>query len=116
MTLTANTLLRYGLFTAFFAVFLVGCALAGLAGIVALPAFSAEPGMGVAILVQSLVVVVVGGLGSLTGTLIGSLLVAITLTFGRVLVPDFAGIIMYALLVAVLLFKPEGLFPARGHT
>ena len=61
------------------------------------------------------VVVVVGGLGSLTGALVGSILVAVTLTFGRVLVPEFAGIIMYALLVAVLLFKPEGLFPARGR-
>jgi len=99
----------------FFAVFLVGCALAGLAGIVALPAFSAEPNMGVAILVQTLVVVVVGGLGSLMGTLVGSLLVALTLTFGRVLVPDFAGIIMYALLVAVLLARPQGLLPARGR-
>ena len=45
----------------------------------------------------------------------GSLLVATTLTFGRVLVPEFAGIIMYALLVAVLLLKPEGLLPARSH-
>lgn len=99
----------------FFIVFLIGCALAGLAGTVAVPAFSAEQGMGVAILVQTLVVVVVGGLGSLTGALVGSLLVAVTLTFGRVLVPEFAGIIMYALLVFVLLLKPEGLFPARGR-
>ena len=99
----------------FFAVFLVGCGLAGLAGVVALPAFSAEQGMGVAILIQTLIVVVVGGLGSLTGALVGSLLVAATLTFGRVLVPEFAGIIMYALLLLVLLFKPEGLFPARRH-
>lgn len=99
----------------FFIVFLIGCALSGLAGTIALPAFSAEQGMGVGILVQTLVVVVVGGLGSLTGALVGSILVAVTLTFGRVLIPEFAGIIMYALLVAVLLFKPEGLFPARGH-
>ncbi len=99
----------------FFMVFLIGCGLAGLAGVVALPAFSAEQGMGVAILIQTLVVVVVGGLGSLTGALIGSLLVATTLTFGRVFIPEFAGIIMYALLLAVLLFKPEGLFPARGR-
>ena len=99
----------------FFIVFLIGCGLAGLAGVVALPAFSAEPGMGVGILIQTLVVVVVGGLGSLTGALVGSLLVAVTLTFGQVIVPDFAGIIMYALLLAVLLFKPEGLFPARGR-
>ena len=100
---------------AFLIVFLIGCGLAGLAGVVALPAFSAEQGMGVAILIQTLVVVVVGGLGSLTGALVGSILVAVTLTFGRVLIPDFAGIIMYALLVAVLLFRPEGLFPARGR-
>ena len=99
----------------FFVVFLIGCGLAGLAGVVALPAFSAEQGMGVAILVQTLVVVVVGGLGSLTGALIGSLLVAATLTFGRVFIPDFAGILMYALLLLVLLFKPEGLLPARGR-
>lgn len=82
----------------FFVVFLIGCALAGLAGIVALPAFSAEQGMGIGILVQTLVVVVVGGLGSLMGTLLGSVLVAATLTFGRVLVPEFAGIIMYSTL------------------
>ena len=98
----------------FFLVFLLGCALAGLAGIVALPAFSAEPGMGMGILIQTLVVVVVGGLGSLRGTLIGSLLVAATLTFGRVLIPEFASIVMYALLVMVLLVRPQGLFPARG--
>ena len=99
----------------FFAVFLVGCGLAGLAGVVALPSFSAELGMGVGILVQTLVVVVVGGLGSLIGALVGSLLVAVTVTFGQILVPDFAGIIMYALLVLILLIRPEGLLPARGR-
>lgn len=98
----------------FFVVFLIGCALAGLAGAVALPAFSAEAGMGVAVLVPTLVVVVVGGLGSLKGAFVGSLLIGATLTFGRVWFPQFAGILMYALLVAVLLFKPAGLLPARG--
>lgn len=98
----------------FFVVFLIGCALAGLAGAVALPAFSAEAGMGVAILVPTLVVVVVGGLGSLKGAFVGSLLIGTTLTFGRVWFPQFAGILMYALLVAVLLFKPAGLLPARS--
>lgn len=100
---------------AFFVVFLIGCGLAGLAGVVALPTFSAELGMGVGILIQTLVVVVVGGLGSLTGALLGSLLVAVTVTFGQVLVPAFAGVIMYALLVLVLLVRPEGLLPARGR-
>ena len=57
---------------------------------------------------------VVGGLGSLKGALAGSLLIGTTLTFGTVFVPQFAGIIMYALLIAVLLIRPAGLFPARG--
>ena len=98
----------------FFAVFLLGCALAGLAGAIALPAFSATPDMGVGILVPTLVVVVVGGLGSLKGAIVGSLLIGTTLTFGTALLPSFAGIIMYALLVVVLLAKPEGLFPVRA--
>ncbi|MBC6416723.1 MAG: branched-chain amino acid ABC transporter permease, partial [Rhodospirillales bacterium] len=98
----------------FLLVFLLGCALAGLAGAVAMPAFSATLGMGVSILVPTLVVVVVGGLGSLRGALIGSLLIGTTLTFGQVLVPQFAGIVMYALLVLVLLVKPSGLFPVRS--
>ena len=94
-------------------VFLVGCALAGLAGAVALPAFSAEAGMGVAVLVPTLVVVVVGGLGSLTGAFVASLLIGTTLTFGKVWFPQFAGVLMYALLVAVLLLRPRGLLPVR---
>lgn len=98
----------------FFVVFLIGSALAGLAGVVALPAFSAEAGMGVSILVPTLVVVVVGGLGSLKGAFAGSLLIGVTLTFGQVLFPSFASMLMYALLVAVLLIRPAGLFPARG--
>ncbi len=98
----------------FLLVFLLGCGLAGLAGAVAMPAFSASLGMGVSILVPTLVVVVVGGLGSLRGALIGSLLIGTTLTFGQVLIPQFASIIMYALLVIVLLLKPAGLFPVRS--
>jgi branched-chain amino acid transport system permease protein len=98
----------------FFLVFLLGCALAGLAGAVAMPAFSAEAGMGVEILVPTLVVVVVGGLGSLKGALVGSLVIGATLTFGTLFFPAFAGIAMYAALVVVLLLRPHGLFPARS--
>jgi len=79
-----------------------------------MPAFSAEAGMGVEILVPTLVVVVVGGLGSLSGAFVGSLVIGATLTFGTSLFPDFAGIAMYAALVAVLLLRPQGLLPARG--
>ncbi len=98
----------------FFLVFLLGCALAGLAGAIALPAFAAEAGMGVQILVPTLVVVVVGGLGSLIGAFAGSLLIGATLTFGTALFPSFAGIAMYAALIAVLLLRPRGLLPARS--
>jgi branched-chain amino acid transport system permease protein len=98
----------------FFVVFLLGCALAGLAGAIAMPAFSAEAGMGVSILVPALVVVVVGGLGSLFGALVGSLLIGATLTFGTALFPAFAGIAMYAALIVVLLIRPHGLFPVRS--
>lgn len=99
----------------FFVVFSVGCALAGLAGVIAAPVFSVYPGMGISILIPTLVVVVVGGLGSLKGAIAGSLLVGMTLTFGQVLIPQLASIIMYAFLVAVLLLRPQGLFPVRGH-
>ena len=99
----------------FFIVFCLGCALAGLAGVTAAPVFSAYPGMGISILIPTLVVVVVGGLGSLKGAIAGSLLVGMTLTFGQVLVPQFASIVMYAFLVGVLLLRPEGLFPMRSH-
>lgn len=79
-----------------------------------MPAFSAEAGMGVEILVPTLVVVVVGGLGSLKGALVGSLVIGATLTFGTLFFPAFAGIAMYAALVVVLLLRPHGLFPARS--
>ncbi len=97
----------------FFAIFLIGCALAGLAGAVALPVFPVEAGMGISILIPALIVVVIGGLGSLRGAMVGSLLIGTTITFGQVLVPALAGIIMHLLLVVALLVKPEGLFPVR---
>ncbi len=97
----------------FFLVFLVGCALAGLAGVIALPAFPVEAGMGVSILVPALIVVVIGGLGSLKGAMVGALLIGATITFGQVLVPAVAGILIHLLLVVALLLKPEGLFPVR---
>ena len=97
----------------FFLVFLVGCALAGLAGVIALPAFPVEAGMGVSILVPALIVVVIGGLGSLKGAMVGALLIGATITFGQVLVPALAGVLIHLLLVVALLVKPEGLFPVR---
>lgn len=98
----------------FFIVFCVGCGLAGLAGAVAAPIFSATPDMGTQILIPTLIVVVIGGLGSLRGAVAGSLLVGFIQTFGVVIAPQVASVLIYALLAAVLIFRPAGLFPARA--
>lgn len=98
----------------FFTVFCVGCALAGIAGAVAAPVLSVTPDMGTQILIPTLIVVVIGGLGSLRGAVAGSLLVGFIQTFGAVLAPQVASILVYALLAAVLIFRPAGLFPARS--
>ncbi|MEO1291458.1 MAG: branched-chain amino acid ABC transporter permease [Pseudomonadota bacterium] len=98
----------------FFIVFCVGCALAGLAGTVATPLFSIEPEMSVELLIPTLIVVVIGGLGSLTGAVAGSLLVGFIQTFGAVLAPQFSAVLIYVLLAAVLILRPKGLFPAKG--
>ncbi|MNW16125.1 Branched-chain amino acid transport system / permease component [compost metagenome] len=71
---------------------------------------SVYPGMGNQVLIIAFVVVVIGGLGSIRGAFLGALLVGLTATWGAVLVPDFAGMVVYVLMAAVLLFKPRGLF------
>ncbi|MEL6960530.1 branched-chain amino acid ABC transporter permease [Tateyamaria sp. SN6-1] len=98
----------------FFIVFCVGCALAGLAGAVAAPLLSVTPGMGLQILIPTLIVIVIGGLGSLKGAVAGSLIYGFVQTFGAVLAPQLASVLIYALLAAVLVIKPVGLFPAKG--
>jgi branched-chain amino acid transport system permease protein len=100
---------------AFFAVFCLGCALAGLAGVVAAPVLEIYPGMDMTILIPTLIVVVVGGPGRLAGAFLGALLIGMAETFGRVLIPDFASFLIYAVMALVLLLRPQGLLPAR-HT
>jgi branched-chain amino acid transport system permease protein len=98
----------------FFLVFCVGCALAGLAGVVAAPVLAVTPGMGTQILIPTLIVVVIGGLGSLKGAAVGSLLIGFVQTFGAVIAPQIAAVLVYALLAVVLILRPAGLFPARS--
>ncbi|WP_066701725.1 branched-chain amino acid ABC transporter permease [Celeribacter ethanolicus] len=98
----------------FFIVFCVGCALAGLAGAVAAPLLSVTPDMGLQILIPTLIVIVIGGLGSLQGAIAGSLIFGFVQTFGAVLAPQLASVLIYALLAAVLVIRPMGLFPAKG--
>jgi branched-chain amino acid transport system permease protein len=91
-------------------VFALGVGLAALAGIIAAPVSSVYPNMGSPVLIMCFVVVVIGGIGSVRGALISALLVGLVDTFGKVLLPQVAGMLVYMLMAAVLLWKPEGLF------
>jgi branched-chain amino acid transport system permease protein len=91
-------------------VFALGVGLAAIAGMIAAPISSVYPNMGSQVLIMCFVVVVIGGIGSVRGALIAALLVGTVDTFGKVLLPQVAGMLVYMLMAAVLLWKPEGLF------
>jgi len=111
-------------------VFGFGAALAGLAGLMAGPIYSVQPGMGELILIQVFVVIVIGGIGSVRGALVGALIVGIVDTLGRAFLkpllghvisapaaeaagPALASMLIYLLMAVVLALKPAGLFPSR---
>ena len=93
-------------------VFAAGAALAVLAGMVAAPVSSVYPGMGNQVLIICFVVVVIGGIGSIRGALLAALLIGFAETFGTVLFPQAAGVLVYVLMALILLWKPDGLFRA----
>jgi len=112
-------------------VFGLGAALAALAGVMAGPIFAATIGMGENILIQVLVVIVIGGIGSIRGAFVGALLIGVIEILGRSFLDDFfklflpvnaaetaapaaASMLIYILMAAVLFFRPQGLFPARS--
>jgi branched-chain amino acid transport system permease protein len=112
-------------------VFGFGAALAGLAGLMAGPIYSVQPGMGELILIQVFVVIVIGGIGSIRGALVGALIVGIVDTLGRAFLkpvlgsvisptaaeaagPALASMLIYLLMALVLAVRPAGLFPSRG--
>ena len=95
-------------------VFAAGVALAALAGMIAAPTTSVYPGMGGQILIICFVVVVIGGVGSISGALIASLLVGFVDTFGKVFFSQFSGIGIYVLMALILIWRPEGL-KGRGY-
>jgi branched-chain amino acid transport system permease protein len=93
-------------------VFAAGVAIAVLAGMVAAPISSVYPGMGNYVLIVCFVVVVIGGIGSIRGALLAALLIGVVDTFGKVLLPQAAGVLVYVLMALILLWKPDGLFKA----
>src|SRR6202521_1019620 len=91
-------------------VFALGVALAAFAGMIAAPVSSVYPGMGTQVLIICFVVVVIGGIGSIWGALVAALLIGLADTFVKVLIPEAAGVTVYVLMAAILLWRPEGLF------
>jgi branched-chain amino acid transport system permease protein len=111
-------------------VFCAGAALAGLAGLMAAPIFSVQPGMGEPILILTLVVIVTGGIGSIRGAFYGALIVGIVDTVGRTVLPAIlremfersaaqaagaaiSSMLIYLLMAVVLAIRPTGLFPVK---
>jgi branched-chain amino acid transport system permease protein len=91
-------------------VFAAGVALAAAAGAIAAPIDSVYPGVGEPVLIISFVVVVIGGIGSIKGAFFGALLIGLADAFGKVFLPEFASVVVYALMAAVLVVSPGGLF------
>jgi len=94
-------------------VFAGGVALAALAGMIAAPMSSVYPGMGGQVLIVCFVVVVIGGIGSIVGALVASLLVGFVDTFGKVFFAEYSGVGIYLLMAVVLVWRPEGLMRRR---
>jgi branched-chain amino acid transport system permease protein len=96
-------------------VFGLGCAMAGFAGLMSGPIMAVRSGMGDDILILTLVVIVIGGIGSIRGAFVAALLVGAIDTFGRITLPAAIGDIgIYLLMALVLFWFPKGLFPAHG--
>lgn len=98
----------------FAGVFAFGVALAALAGVLGAPVLSLYPGLDFEILILTLVVVVVGGLGTLKGAFFGSLLIGMADTFGKAFLPEFTLFLIFAVMAVVLLLRPSGLFGLEG--
>jgi branched-chain amino acid transport system permease protein len=117
----------------FLAVFALGAALSGLAGILAAPLLTVRVGMGEEVLLLAFVVVVIGGIGSIRGALVAALLIGLIDTLGRAYLPGLlraafsgpvadavgpalASMLIYVAMAAVLVVRPRGLFPTAART
>jgi branched-chain amino acid transport system permease protein len=97
----------------FTVVFGLGAALAGFAGMIGAPILSVYPGLDQDMLPLALVVVILGGTGSLLGSFVGSIIVGFLYNFGQALVPELAYFILFLPMVLVLVLRPQGLFGAQ---
>jgi branched-chain amino acid transport system permease protein len=95
-------------------VFGLGCAIAGLSGVLAAPTRAVNPEMGIPVLAESFVVTVVGGMGSLPGAVIAGLVVGVVYSMTSLFAPDLADLSIFVLMAVVLLVKPTGFFGKAG--
>ncbi|MGI5920720.1 MAG: branched-chain amino acid ABC transporter permease [Syntrophomonadaceae bacterium] len=98
----------------FTAIFALGAFLAAFGGVIGAPIIGVYPGLDFEILVLALVIVVVGGLGTLKGAFWGSILIGLTESFAKIIFPDYSIMTIYITMIIVLLFKPAGLFGKGG--
>jgi branched-chain amino acid transport system permease protein len=94
--------------------FTVGCLLAGLSGVLATGAIGINPNMGDDLLMPSFIAIIIGGVGSLTGTLFGGLLIGVTAALTAAVYPAASEVVIFVMLVLVLLIRPRGLMGEEG--
>ena len=107
--------LGINVFRVFMIVFGIGAMAAGFAGIVNAPVVSLTPDMGEAILVQTFVVVVIGGVGSFPGAILGGLIAGQIISITSMINPGYSYVMLFAAMTLVLLLRPRGLFGARSR-
>ncbi len=90
-------------------VFVIGCFLAGLGGALVAPTQNITQGIDHAIIIEAFLIVIIGGLGNIWGTLLGALIFGITDSIGILILPQFAIVFPYFVVVSVLIFRPNGL-------
>jgi branched-chain amino acid transport system permease protein len=95
-------------------VFCLGAGIAGAAGVLGGPILSAYPGLDADMLPLALIVVILGGIGSLFGAFIGSFIIGFIYTFGTTLFPELAYVILFLPMIVVIAFRPQGLFGRAG--
>jgi branched-chain amino acid transport system permease protein len=95
-------------------VFGVATAMGGLAGVLAAPLRTVTPGAGIEVIIDSLIVVVIGGFGNFWGALLGALIIGEVLSFGILLWPELATVLSFIVMIVVLIVKPEGLLSPKS--
>ena len=96
-------------------IFAAGAALAGLSGVIIAPLRGVRPVMGAEIIIASFVVIVIGGLGSIGGAILGSILIGVLTSFTTLWFPELSDVAMFVAMVVVLLLLPEGLMGEKGR-